>query len=147
MEGVYIKARSEEVVPEMRAAVERASRGLEVERFVNDLDREVSAEASEMIGGEHGAEARARRHQFRSVKDLLVPSVALPIKENFWHLMGRRVRALNLSTHQTREVLSWGASCRDELRKSRSTEPQSVAHTRKREAAAAFAPAAAGCRE
>ena len=46
MEGVYTNTRSEEVAPEMRAAAEKACRGLEVERFANDLDREVNSETS-----------------------------------------------------------------------------------------------------
>ena len=39
VEGAYATARSEEVVPEMRAAAEKARRGLEVERFVRGLGR------------------------------------------------------------------------------------------------------------
>ena len=108
MEGVYVRARSEEAAPEMREAVGKACKGLEVEHFVVDLDREVCVDASEALGAEAGAEARAWRHRFRSVRDLLVPAVVLPIRENFWNLMGRRVRALRLTTHQMREVLSWG---------------------------------------
>ena len=46
MESVYTKTRPEEVAPEMRAAAEQARRALEVERFVSDLDREVSADTS-----------------------------------------------------------------------------------------------------
>ena len=82
MDGVYTKTRPEEVAPEMRAAADKACRGLEVERFVGDLDHEVCAEASEMLGSERGDEVRVWRHQFRSVKDLLAPAVAFPIKEN-----------------------------------------------------------------
>ena len=41
MEGAYTKDRSGEVVPVMRAAVDKACRVLEVERFVLYLDREV----------------------------------------------------------------------------------------------------------
>ena len=55
MEGVYTKARSKEAGPEMRAAVAKACAGLEVERFVKDLDRDVCAEASEALGTEQGA--------------------------------------------------------------------------------------------
>ena len=47
MGNVYVKARSEEVVPEMHAALAKASAGLEVELFAKDPDREVCAEASE----------------------------------------------------------------------------------------------------
>ena len=39
----------------MRAAVAKACAGLEAERFVKDLDRDVCAEASEALGTEQGA--------------------------------------------------------------------------------------------
>ena len=136
MEGVYAKARPEEEVPEMRAAVEKARKGLEGERFVRGLDRDVCADASEILGSERGAEARVWRHQFRSVKDLLAPSVVLPIKEDFWYLMGRRLRALNLSTRQMREALSWGTSFRAELKRFRAADLKSAPRARKREAVA-----------
>ena len=83
MEGVYAKVRSEEVVPEMRAAAARASAGLEVERFVKDLDRDVCAEASEALGVERGAVARAWRRRFRSGRELLIPAAVLPIRDDF----------------------------------------------------------------
>ena len=44
-DGVYVKARSEEVVPEMRAALAKASAGLEVVLSAKDLDRDVCVEA------------------------------------------------------------------------------------------------------
>ena len=90
----------------MREAVARACRGLEVERFIVDLDREICVDASEALGAETGVEARVWRHQFRSIRDLLAPAVVLPIREDFWNHMGRRVRALKLPAHQMREVLS-----------------------------------------
>ena len=140
MEGVYTRARSEEVVPEMRAAVAKACAGLEVERFVEDLDRDVCVESSEALGAERGAEARVWRQRFRSVRDLLLPSVVLPIREDFWSLMGRRARALKLTTRQMREILSRGSSYRSELRRRRSEEPRSAARAKEREAAVRPAP-------
>ena len=140
MEGVYVRARSEEAIPEMRDAVSRACKGLEVERFVTDLDREVCVGASEAMGAEAGAEARVWCHQFRSVRDLLVPAVVLPIRSDFWSLMGRRVRSLRLNTHQSREVLSWGSAFRTDLRRYRDCNPQSVARANNREAAASDPP-------
>ena len=140
MEGVYVRARSEEAVPEMREAVQKACKGLEVERFVTDLDRDLCAGASEAIGAEAGAEARVWCHRFRSVRDLLVPAVVLPIREDFWNLMARRVRALRLTTHQSREVLSWGTAFRADMKRYRGCDPQSVARTNKREAAVGEAP-------
>ena len=89
---VYGKARPEEVAPEMRAALTKASAGLEVELFVKDLDREVRADASEALGSEEGAEARAWLHRFRSIRHLVAPA----IRNNFWSLMARRVRSLKL---------------------------------------------------
>ena len=143
MEGVYVRARTEEAVPEMREAVGRACRVLEVERFVSDLDREVCAEASEALGAEPGAEARVWCHRFRSLKDLLVPAVVLPIRDDFWNLMGRRVRALGLSLRQRREILSRGTAFRSELRRFREADPQSVARTSKRELAVGSTPSKA----
>ena len=58
MEGVYAKARSEEVAPEMRAAVAKACAGLEVERFLGYLGRDVCVDSSEALGGENSG----RRH-------------------------------------------------------------------------------------
>ena len=54
MEGVYTKARSEEVVPEMRSALSKACAGSEVEIFVKDLGRDVCADSSEALGAEKG---------------------------------------------------------------------------------------------
>ena len=123
----------------MREAVGRACRGLEVERFVADLDREICVDASEALGAETGVEARVWCHQFRSLRDLLAPAVVLPIREDFWYLMGRRVRALRLSTHQMREVLSWGTAFRADPKRYRDSDPHSVARINEREAAAGCA--------
>ena len=139
MEEVYVRARSEEAVPEVREAAARACRSLEVERFVADLDREVCVDASEALGAETGVEARVWRQQFRSIRDLLAPAVVLPIREDFWNLMGRRVRALKLSTRQMREVLSRGTAFRADLKRYRDSDPQSVARTNKGEAAVSLA--------
>ena len=83
MGGVYTKARSEEVVPELREAVARARAGLEVEHFARGLARDVCAGASGALGAEQGAEARIWRHRLRSVRELLAPSAVVPIKRIF----------------------------------------------------------------
>ena len=57
MEGVFAKARAEEVVPEMRSALSKACAELGVELFAQDLGRDVCAESSEALGAEKGAEA------------------------------------------------------------------------------------------
>ena len=132
MEGVYTEARSEEAVPEMRAAVAKACAGLEVERFVKDLDRDVRVESSDALGAGQGVEARVWRQRFRSVRDILVPSAVLPTREVLWSLMGRRVRASKLTTHQMRGILSRGSSYGAELRRCRSEEPRNVASARER---------------
>ena len=119
----------------MRAAAAEACAGLEVERFVRDLGRDVCVDSSEALGSEQGAEARVWRRRFRLVRDLLAPSAALPTREDFWSLMGRRVRALNLTTHQMKEALSRGSSFWSELRRYRSEEPRKVARSRERESA------------
>ena len=74
MEGVYARARSKEVIPEMRSAVAKACARLEVERFVRGLDQaEIGcAESSEVTC------RRIWRQRFRSARDLLVPSVVPP---------------------------------------------------------------------
>ena len=100
MEGVCAEARSEEVAPEMRAAAAKACAGLEVERFVRDLGRDVCVDSYEALGAEQGAEARVGRRRFRSAQEFLAPSAVLPIREDFRFLAGRRVRALKLTTHQ-----------------------------------------------
>ena len=80
------------------------------------------------------------RRRLRSVRELLVPAVALPFREDFWCLMGRRVRALKLTTHQMKEVLSWGSSFRVALKSYRVAEPHKVAQYREREAAVSSTP-------
>ena len=140
MEGVYTKARSEKVVTEMRAAATKACAGLEVERFVRYLGRDVCVEASEALGTEQGAEARIWCRRFRSARDQLAPSAVLPIREDFWFLMGRRARTLKLSTHQITEVSSVAPSFRAEPKKYRSVETNNGVRTREREAAVSSAP-------
>ena len=112
MEGVYAKGRSEEVVPDMRSALSKACAGLEVGLFVKDLDCDVCVEDSDALGAEEGAESRVWFHRFRSACELLVPAVVLPIRGNFWSLMARRVRSLNATDRQKKEMLVWGAEYR-----------------------------------
>ena len=105
MEGVYTKSRTEGVIPEMRSAQATACSGLEVGLLAKDLDRDVCSEASGILGAEKGVEVRVWFHRFRPVRELLVPVVVLPIRGNFWPLMARRVRSLELSGHQRKEML------------------------------------------
>ena len=98
------------------------------------------AEASEALGAEQGAEARVWRDRFRTVRELLVPAAVLPIREAFRFLIGRRVRALKLTTRQMMEVLSWGSSFRVALKSYRSVEFHKVAQSREREVAVSSTP-------
>ena len=68
MQNAYVKARSEDVAPEMHASLAKACAGLEVELLVKDLDRGVFSEASDVLGSEKEAETRARLRRFRSVR-------------------------------------------------------------------------------
>ena len=104
--------------------------------FVKHLDRDVRMEASGALSSEKGAEARVWFHWFRSVREFLVPVVVLPICGNFWALMARRVRSLELSDRQKREVLVWGSECRAALKRYRSSDSGRVVQTREREVAA-----------
>ena len=116
----------------MRTAAAKACAGLEAERFVRDLGRDVCVDSSEALGAERGAEARVWRHRFRFVRDLLAPSAVLPIREDFWSLMGRRVRSFKLTAHQVQE----GPSFKSELRRYRNEDPHDVARTWDGESAA-----------
>ena len=97
-------------------------------------------EASEALGSERGAESRVWFHRFRSVREFLVPVVVLPIRGNFWSLMARRARSLELSDHQKKEVLVWGAELGAALKRSRSSDPGRVVQTRERGVAAGSSP-------
>ena len=105
MGGVYTKARTEEVAPEMRSAVAKACAVLEVAPFVEDLDREVCAEGEEARGAATGAAAQKMFYRVCSFRESLVPVIVSPIRDIFWALMGRGVRLLNLSDSQKRTAL------------------------------------------
>ena len=100
MDSVYNKTRTGEVLPEKRAAVEKACAVLGATAFVEDLDRDACPDSDEALGSDKGVQGRAWRRRFCSSKGYLVPLVALPIPENFWSLLGRRIRRLNLSDPQ-----------------------------------------------
>ena len=140
MQGFYTKVRCEEVAPEMRAAAAKACAGLDFGRFVQDLDRDVCAEASEALGVEQGADARVWRHRVRAAHELPIPAAVLPIRDDFWFLMGRRAPALKLSNHRKRGVVSWGPSFRTALKLYRNVEPNKVVQSREREVAVSSAP-------
>ena len=136
MEAVYNKTRTEEVSPEAQAAVAQACAVLGVTSFVADLDGDVCPDGGEFLGPDEGSRERVWFHCFCTLEESLVPTAVLPIRENFWSLMGRRVRPLSLSDSQERALLSWGADFRVALRAYRISDPQSAMHRRNRGAAA-----------
>ena len=133
-------ARSGEVAPDMRSALSKACAGLEVELFVKDLDCDVCVEASDALGAEEGAEARVWFHRFRSACELLVPAGVLPTRGNFWSLMARRVRPLNATGRQKKEMLVGGTEYRAAWKLYSSPDPRKVVQTRERDVAAGPSP-------
>ena len=107
---------------------------------MKDLGRDVCVEASEALGARQGADARVWPRRFRPVRELLIPAAYLPVRDDFWFLMGRRARALKLPTHQKREVSSWGPSVRTALKLYRNVEPHKAAQSRERGVAVSSAP-------
>ena len=110
----------------MRAVVVKACAVWEVTSFVEDLDRDACPVSDDALGSDSGAQARARFRRFSSLSWRLAQIVVLPIRENFWSLMGRRVRMLDLSDSRRRVILSWGADFRAALKVYRSADPQSM---------------------
>ena len=135
MEAVFSQTRTEEAFQGMRAATTRACTVLGVMSCVQDLDRDVCPDSDEVLRPDRGAQARAWFHRFCSLRENLVPMVVLPIRDNFWSLMGRRVRVLNSSDSRRRVRFGLGADFRAALKASRSSEPQSAVQVRGRAAA------------
>ena len=78
---------------------------------------------------------RAWFRRFCSLKEYPVPAGVLPIRDNFWSLVGRRVRLLSLSDSQRRVVLFRATDFRAALKVYRSLDPQSAVPARARDAA------------
>ena len=81
----------------MRGAIERACSLLSVESFVKDPDLDVSLADVSALGADRVACPSAWFRGFRTLKEHLAPSAALPIRGNFMSVLGRRVRALSFS--------------------------------------------------
>ena len=64
MERAYKKARSEEVVPEMRASLNRASDRMELERFVKELEADAPLVEEGEVGFPNRVFARQRYANF-----------------------------------------------------------------------------------
>lgn len=97
MESMRNKTRTEELEPEMRAALERPRAFLSVEASLKDLDRGASLADESVLGGDDGACANVWFHRFCAFEEPLTPSAASPVRANFMSLSGRRARALALS--------------------------------------------------
>ena len=92
MEAVHKRTRSGEVLPEMRAAGAKACAMLDVTACIENLERDLCPDSAEFLGPDGGTHARVWFHLFCSLKDFLAPAAVLPIRENFWSIMGRRAR-------------------------------------------------------
>ena len=73
MESMPNKTRTEELVPEMRAALERPCAFLSVEAPLKDLDRGASLAYESVLGGDDGARANVWFHRFCALKEPLTP--------------------------------------------------------------------------
>ena len=107
LERVYNRARSEEVVPEIRAAVARASDRPEMERFLKKLSGNLTLVEEDEDGLSRMATACARRWftHFSGVPYLLTPDSVSPLRENSMSLMGKRARPSGLSVDPERGLL------------------------------------------
>ena len=94
---VHNKAGTEEVVPEMRAALARATYRLDKERFVKDLVEEGT------VGLARSAYTRQGFSHVVCVSDLVSPGLVTPSRSNF----------------SIRMVISWGSRCNATWRESR----------------------------
>ena len=119
----------------MRSTVYKACAVLYVASFVEELGREVRAGGDEILGSEKGSFVRISFHRFCSLRGYLVPMTVLPIRENFWSRMGRRVRLLDLSDSQRWVALYRGTDFRAALKVHRSTDPHSAVQVRTRDSA------------
>ena len=105
MESVYNEVRTEEVVPEMRSAVNGACALLVVRAFVVDLDDDSCVVGEGAVGSDTGRAVRVWFRRFCALKEYLTPSIVLPIRDNFLGVFGRRVRRLELSDIRRRVFL------------------------------------------
>ena len=107
MERVYSKVRSEEVAPELRNAMVRASTRHVTEEFGRDLETEPTLVDGCMCGLSRDQRTRRWFHRVSSATDALNPGAATPLGPSAPGIMSRRVKALALSDGQERVVLKW----------------------------------------
>ena len=116
MEKAFSESRSGEAGPAMRAALDRASGRLEVDRFAQEQEESVTLEGE----GELDLTRPVCRWRwfahFERLAILLVPKVAAPPRTASLSLTGRRVREWNSSAEQrqtaVRRGLRFKAACR-----------------------------------
>ena len=82
VERGYNKARSEEVVPEMRAALGPAGDRMEMERFVKEFDNIPALVKTGEVGLSYRAFARQGVAHFSCASDLLTPELVAPLCVN-----------------------------------------------------------------
>ena len=77
---------------------------------------------------------------FCALRDDLEQRVVAPVRDNVLALTGRRMRMLNLTDSQKREILLWARGSRSALEGFRSKDSASFAQVRERGAAASSSP-------
>ena len=135
MERVYGKARSEEVAPEMRSAINKACTFLDVQAFVVYLGHISCVYSGEAVGTDKGAATCVWLHRCCAIKDFPKPSNAVPIRANFLGILGRRVRRIELSDAQKRVFLVRGADFCAALNVYKNAHPEVCVQARDRDEA------------
>ena len=96
--NVYDKARCEDVAPEVRVALKRASGRVDTERFVKGLEEAVTLLGQNEVGLARPTCRRQRYAHTSCVFDLLKPVTVTQSCPDFLSLAGWRARVSNLST-------------------------------------------------
>ena len=138
MEEAHNKVCSQEVVPEMRVALWRASDRLGVYRYIRDPEESVTVANKDEAGLTRSVYRRRWFSRFARVSEMLVSEMAAQPRTNFRSLADRRVRALNSGAEQKQFALrrgsrfkaAWNASRKraaveDKVARGRDTAPSS----------------------
>ena len=132
MDRVYNKARSKGVGPEVRAAMARASVRMETERFLKELDDDLTLVDEGEVGSPGSPYARRWLTHCSRASDFLAPDSVSPLRGYVVGLMGKRVWASGLAHGRKRVLLRWGSGQKVALRAvgSRSAAIAGVARAR-----------------
>ena len=130
------KARLREAVPEMRSAIDKASTLSGAQSPVVDLGDDSCVDNEEAVGSDKGAAVRFWPRRFCALKEYLTPSIAVPIRDNFLGILGRRVRRLEMSDTQERSFLPRGTYFRAALKVQENANPEVLVQARDRGEAA-----------